>query len=184
MNRVVRVFYIGSFFVSLSSIAAYASSEPVCHSVPECEQLIHRAQARLQELKPSMQLGPLARNADGSIATMSRDQARTYCDSIGKRIPHIKELALALNPRGVHPDPSPGHQRRAVYNRNGFEEFYNDPTTYLRPLGEEAEYMLWSSSNHPFNDFYNVYAFSLGFGFIYGVDPNQSRLRAVRCIDK
>ena len=83
-------------------------ADPVCNSIDDCKRLILAANTRIEELlRPGPTLGPIARDADGSISVMSHVQAERYCAPLGG-LPTIRQLFLALNPLGVSETPRPG----------------------------------------------------------------------------
>jgi|GEM_PF-2259326 len=137
-------------------ISVSVRAEPVCNTVAECEQVITTAQiqisaarARIQELQSSARLGPVVRTPDGRGVGMTQEEARKFCDSSGKRLPTARELALAMNPIGIHERPVEGRRLPRIYEQNGGVDFYYDKRTYVRPEGDAGVHAFWSSSLHP-----------------------------------
>ena len=154
-------------------VAASAHADPVCNTVAECEQLITAAQARIQELQPAPQLGPIVRNEDGSVRRMIHGEAVSYCSTRGG-LPTAKQLALALNPRGVGDTPREGFYSVSPENE---ASFYYNSDTYGPPSGDVRREWFWSSS--VYYDF-SAYVFT-GYSGDIGYVSQYTYGGAVRC---
>jgi hypothetical protein len=119
-------------------------------------------------------LGPIARNADGSVSQMSHREAVSYCSTRGG-LPTIKQLALLMNPNGV------SDTRRDEYSKvapQSEPQFFYTEASYLRPPGDEGRVFVWSKSYYQ-GTLSSVFGFDGNNGSI-GVTSRGSS-HAVRC---
>jgi hypothetical protein len=119
-------------------------------------------------------LGPIARNTDGSVSRMTHREATSYCATRGG-LPSIKQLASLLNPNGVSDTPRDEYSRVAPQNETQF--YYNDGS-YNRPPGDEGLFFFWSKSMYP-GTLSSVFGFDGTKGTI-GV-TSRGTPHAVRC---
>jgi hypothetical protein len=119
-------------------------------------------------------LGPIARNADGSVRTMTQRDAISYCSTRGG-LPNIKQLALALNPNGVSDTRRDEYSKVAPQNE---PQFYYFDGSYNRPSGDDGLFFFWSSSLYA-GTLSSAYGFDGTKGYI-GVS-SRGTSNAVRC---
>ncbi len=120
------------------------------------------------------ELGPIARNADGSVSRMTQREAVSYCSTRGG-LPTIKQLALLMNPNGV------SDTRRDEYSKvapQSEPQFYYTDASYIRPPGDEGLFFFWSSSLYA-GSLSSAFGFDGNKGFI-GVSSRGTQ-NAVRC---
>jgi hypothetical protein len=120
-------------------------------------------------------LGDIIRRADGSPLEMSQLRAIRECKFLGGHLPTIRELVVALNPKGISmEDPGDGVSRLIETEDN--DRFYYYYRTYVRP--PEAFDSFWSSSAEPNRPHY---------GLLFGTDgviytDGRFMLGTVRCM--
>lgn len=165
---------VGVLAVGTLSMSIARAGDPVCGTLAECQSLKAQVEARIAELTPAPVLGPIVRNTDGSVRRMTQSEAVSYCATRGG-LPTAKQLALALNARGVSDTAREGFYRVAPKNET---PFYYNYGAYERPTGDEGSEWFWSSSLRPN---YDVSAFAFfGYGG-YIDDYYRGSNVAVRC---
>ncbi len=120
------------------------------------------------------ELGPIARNTDGSVRQMTQREATSYCSTRGG-LPNIKQLALSLNPNGVSDTRRDEYSKVAPQNET---QFYYSDASYNRPPGDEGLFFFWSSSLYA-GTLSSAYGFDGNKGYI-GVS-SRGTSNAVRC---
>ena len=168
---------VGILAISALSIGVAQASDDACkdHSarIAELEKKVADIEKRLDQV-PTVTLGSIVRNADGSVRRMNHSEAISYCATRGG-LPTAKQLALALNAKGVSATAREGFYKVAPKNEPAF---YYNYGAYERPTGDEGSEWFWSSSLRPnYGD--NAFVFygydgNIGFG-------NRSYNYAVRC---
>jgi hypothetical protein len=189
MTRVRLVSSWSVIFGICAAVSAHAA--PVCHSVPECREVIRTArlqisaaEARLLELQPEPPLGPLVRDNYGQVVTMNHDEAMRFCAARGTRLPTIRELAQALNPRGfVGETPAGGRFDPSLAGFSPTQPdneapFYYQQRVYEPLYGDEGNYFLWSSSSM----FKKPLVFGRRLGDLGMAAPQNREGGAVRCV--
>ena len=168
-------------FVIVAGLLAFSAGAQaqVCNTLQDCLSLLDKVNARIQELEEgsSSALGDIARNANGSINYMNQADAIKYCKSQGGHLPTARELAQALNPKGIsNTDPKDGVSY-LVSTTEG-DKFYYNYKTYTRPQGDLGSNFFWSSSGYSvYPD--DAYYFYGDYGFVDYVNRDNSS--AVRC---
>ncbi len=152
------------FILITSFVAASSYAFDVCGTSLECQQ----------ELLAGYHI---ARNYDGTMASMKHDEAMSYCASIGMHMPSAREvaqLAQGMGAVGISETAKTGYQLIDVKNTDGtIDKFYFSHKGYIRPKGLLGTAMrgFWTDSvvgpakwshNYP----YNVYGLNGDTGYI------------------
>lgn len=170
--------------MSFVTVSGYAA--PVCNTLPECQQLKARVDARIQVPQAGLapQFGDIARNADGSVRYMNQYDAVSYCASQGIHLPSARELAQlsqSMGAAGVSETAKDGYNLISAKNADGkIDNFYFNYAGYSRPTGDLGNNWLWSSS---VNSYGSDYAYGL-YGSYGDVDYvyHTYLYGAVRCV--
>ncbi len=170
---------VGVLAVSAPSIGA-ARADETCKnresSIADLEKKLAEFERRLDQV-PTVSLGPIARKSDGWLRRKPHAYATRYCATRGG-LPTAKQLALALNPKGVSDIPREGFYEVAP---TGEPVFYYNYGTYEPPTSYEGHAMLWSSSI-PSNVGGAAFVFDGSHGYIY--EHTTFAHRAIRCVGR
>lgn len=178
-SALVAVLAVSSLSIGLARAAQASDDACKDHSarIAELERKVAEIENRLDQVPPSspgVTLGSIVRNADGSVRRMTQNEAVSYCATRGG-LPTAKQLALALNAKGVSDTARDGFYQVAPKNET---PFYYKNYAYERPTGDEGREWFWSSSLHPYDaDF--AFVFYGGNGS-FGSD-GRNNFNAVRC---
>ena len=94
-----------------------------------------------------VKIGPLIREANGMAKNFDYyDFNGDICQREGYRLPTIKELAMALNPKGVYDKPITGRELQIIKRKDGTVEFYYDYRTYVQAPADHGRYLIRTSS--------------------------------------
>lgn len=137
----------------------------------------------------SPNLGEIAKNADGSIKTMSQADAFEYCKNQGGHLPTARELAeysrslgatgvIEIADRKVNDHDS---YMIGAWNPDGaIDKFYFNKSGYQQPSGDLGNNWFWSSSGS-FANLYGDYVLNGNNGSI-DFAYRDNGWHAVRCI--
>ncbi len=169
----------GALTVSALSIGLARADDSCADQAAEIAALKQRVAAidrRFDQVRPNMPggvtLGPIVRNANGSVKRMTYKQAVSYCATRGG-LPTSRQLAMALNPSGISDREREGFPKVSPKNE---PDFYYNYGSYERPAGDEGSEWFWSSS-------VNSDGYSFVFNGFYGFIDYAYRINyvAVRC---
>jgi hypothetical protein len=169
----VGVLTVSALSISLARADDSCADHAADHAaeIAALKQRVAELERRLDPV-PTVTLGPIVRNTDGSVRRMTQREAVSYCATRGG-LPTAKQLALALNARGVSYTAREGFDERSPKNEPAF--YYND-RLYERPTGDEGREFFWSSSIY--NGF-NGWAFQGNYGDV--IIDGRWDSHAVRC---
>jgi len=189
---------LGTLFASILLSQEWVSAEPVCDSVYRCRKKRTLVEERIRELDPQLAPYMMSKNRkkEWLISEMNYYQAKDLCEGNGTTLPSIRQLALVLNPKGVHlTKPEDCDEAvQTIYKTDGSVDFYYDPRTYIRDREldqgrkhKKPSIKIVSSTTSP-EDSRSVYFFHLEEGRIY-IEKKRELLPwrnesvfAVRCL--
>jgi hypothetical protein len=134
-------------------------------------------------------LGEIAKNADGSVKTMSQANAIECCKNQGGHLPTARELASysqELGAAGIievadHKDNDQDSYSIGALNfDSGIDRFYFNYHGYQRPSGDLGNYWFWSSSGC-YGNYYGYYVLNGNVGSIDFAYLDNG-WHAVRCV--
>ncbi len=174
VSALVGILAISALSIGVARVAQ--ASGDACKDqtarIAELEKKVAEIEKRLDQV-PTVTLGPIVRNTDGSVLRMTQNKAARYCATRGG-LPTAKQLALALNAKGVSDIAREGFYEVAPKNET---PFYYNYGSYERPTGDEGSEWFWSSSLLPSYDD-GAYVFHGSSGVIGDARYDNN---AVRC---
>jgi hypothetical protein len=131
----------------------------------------------------AVNLAPVVRDENRGVIHMTAQEASTYCDKIGSRLPTAYEIAIFFNPSGVKFGPKLGFEPIKI-NEDHQAFFYNYQTYTPVDSGPWEYFDLWSSSVRiDYSYASNPYQFNIFSGrLIINVDDANETVSSVRCI--
>lgn len=124
-------------------------------------------------------LRPTVKTSFGEVVYMTSEDAASYCQQFGTRLPTAREAAEFFNPDGVSDYSRPGFLPVAI--DANYAAFYYNYKTYRVPNDAEGFYIWTSSTENSWGSISPPYEFELSLGRLIR-NASEGGVAAVRCV--